>query len=627
MSFQLNALGVMAYAGVDFGPSAKTLGLNVRAIYDKAKRTIIAHEYTIRVEFTVKVDPAGTIDATLNALRFTLMKVGQPLIYRARGMGDISINTLDANGNLVKDIMFGPMPVSFSPTIIGLNAATIVWEVQTTIAPCADAQNSAGSFVNKLMEYNFSCQFSVDDHGYTTRTIRGFLAIPMDRMAGTRTLAETADDYLERIEPDCPFNFRATGRTWEVDETKSRLNFTFTHTQMPDYAPPPGVVDVQADHSTENENPFVFSKWHGTISASYSFAPGADRSVAYQYFADLVLSRINQIKESIEQGSGTSTIRTDGGNNSGSGTGGAGNPTDPGTSAKNKPYVMPVRIRLSEPEIYGRKGAAFSLTYFVFTNTANVFKASLWTPVPHSDYDQWKDSLSGSVFAIRGQAGLTFPSSSDTILDLCAGGGTPIRTVNNPQVTSLQGIINSLSTAAPDQSNSWAMYENKLLHETSDGTAVIRTLPKNQVIPPSAQDPGFNSTNGYIPDNVIDAADVKVQSRVKAGYYVTLVGRAVRVGYTILPPKLITVGGVTAVAANRRGHEFFWSWAERGPGQVLFFAKWRLRFFVPGTPTQAIGAPLTPTTALDEGTGGGDTRLYASGDPNANSDGTLGYDG
>lgn len=77
----------------------------------------------------------------------------------------------------------------------------------------------------------------------------GLARIPQTRKTpDSRTVEFSSDEVRERILPDIPKDFRRTGRTFDVDESRNVLTFSVTDEELPPNIPPPGIVEVSASH-------------------------------------------------------------------------------------------------------------------------------------------------------------------------------------------------------------------------------------------------------------------------------------------------------------------------------------------------------------------------------------------
>ena len=172
--------GSIIYNGITIGPF-RNFELHATPIYDEAGRTTIATEYRLRVHAFVVGSTTGSPSAnvaassvTMNALRTKLLMAGQSLQLINLGIGDIVINA--SSGNTFSDIAYGPKPQSLSITNVGgCTAFEIVWEISFQIKECSATPTG------QLVAFNYSATYQIDEAGLTTRSIEGYMQVPMSR--------------------------------------------------------------------------------------------------------------------------------------------------------------------------------------------------------------------------------------------------------------------------------------------------------------------------------------------------------------------------------------------------------------------------------------------------------------
>lgn len=562
----LTALGTCSYNAYVFSEYMETMGIQGTPIYDQSGRTVVYCRWVVTVRDRVLAAAGDTIDSTMETIRTALMAPGGVLVYANKGFGDLSINGASSK----KDVLWGPKPQSFDYRLTGRDlAAEITWTFEVAIPQCSGA-----SFSGAIMESVYGVTYGIDRGGYTTRTVSGYLRIPQTKAsASSKTLVDNADYYRDRIVPIAPDGFRRVDSHFALDESTCRLNYSITD------EPPPGVIEVQASHSVSSQPPSPSSAmWTGTISASYEMARGVSRGIAFNYFKDLCLYRINRT-----QASGVGKV------------------------------MFPVAMSLQESEIYGRKGASCSFTY-TFTCSAKDLLAgsALFEPVPNSNYLQWRASMAG-IFSANGRsyANLAFQSSDDVIVDLC-GNNTSIMTAGGVSNLRAVGGADNFITPYPDPDASWIDFQMKLRIEPDDMVVEMKPLPlspvgavqqgPNQVNlftpAPAAAPAGGQIINNIAPPQLPYSGGQNItspQQRCSPSITVWLSGQAIRAGYPIDAPQLTTIGGVTATQADIEGRSFFETWILRESfGVPIVAAAWRRRYILSQTPTGPIGIPSTP---------------------------------
>src|SRR6185437_1124352 len=268
--------------------------------------------------------------------------------------------------------------------------------------------------------------------------------------------------------------------------------------------------------------------------------------------------------------------------------------------------VVPLRLEVEEPEIYGRKAASFSLTYWTIrkgqggadANPKDPLPAKLiaglglWQKVPESDWNAWsKALLTDGVMTPRGTANLAWDPKTDAIVDLCLA-PTPAP-FKSPGIKGAAGNIRILGDEEerPDADASFVDYQLAVDVQTIDGTVQLQTLPTTPINyrPPQTE---FLDVNGYQQPYPSGPCSI-VQRRTMPRYLVTFTGRALRVGYAITPPQLLLILGQKPQPANDATCGFR-TWLAANLGWPVVGAMWRFRYILPCPPTANFGPPSNP---------------------------------
>lgn len=590
----LPATGVVSYNGVEFGPMTQTLGIDATPVYDQAGRTVVYIVYKITIKTYLQA--SGGLDDTLDELRKRLLAPAAELHYDDKGFGAVS---LSVNAGDIKDVMWGPRPTMLSWKPLGDDkAAEIVWAVEVAIPECDNAK-----YAFRPMEFNFRVQFAVDEAGYTRRTYSGHLRIPQTRRtARSRRLSDSADKYRDQVVPKLPEGFRRTTRTWDVDESKCKLTFQIVDEQMGQSIPPPGVVRVEASEAIQSLDkiPSVGVRWACVLNADYELARDGRAKIAdiLAHFGKLFEDRTKKAKDAKDQ-------------------------------------AIPSRLDIREPEIYGRNHVQVSVAWTLITSFEKklnpkdaaakaIFSSGLWRPVPDSNWQKWSQSLAATALHPRGFAGLEFGPDQDAIVDLCM----PDRAVLLPGRAPAGGAVpppppgaSVLNVEPPRPETSWLEYVLQIGFTEGDGVSTLEPLPRHPLFPVTegSGSSGGDFVNPFGNANVISSNPASpaqlllnsvagprggaitsyttkppktiVQRRTKGTLHAILRGMAVRAGYPIVCPRLVSVGGVKAIPAQGRGTGFRTHVVANWLGVPIVGAAWRLRYILPEAPQQL--SPLT----------------------------------
>lgn len=574
----LTALGTLRYNTYEFGPTAQVVKFQSTPEYDEAGRAVIYLTHTLTVKDRLAVLPGSTLDTIIAETRKQLMEPGGALLYQNRGGGNFEINS-----GPQKDVKYGPHPRDFDYRILGRGiAAEITWTVETCVPFCLD--DAATRYEFAIMALNYTVEYSIDALGYTTRTIAGYVEIPATRRSvSDRTLPDHVDLYYERVIPDVPPGFRRTAHPRTISQDKRRMDFTHVDEEMPPQILPVGVTEAEATHNARASGK-GFVSWQGTIRGTYTMSRTIPKARALEAFLRMAIERI---KETRTLAIGSAVIPT-------------------GFDA--------------EEDIYGRRAASFSLSYFYNVGDPNnlpqaidvprmvtlgLSAGNLWRPVSGTDWQLWSASLAETVFHPRGNAKLRGFTSDDVILNLCdpnpvpVNSGSELRTVPGP----LQPILDAFP--APDPQTSWMRYEPDVQVFVKANTAVLKTLPLSQLsggpvltTVPDASQVGANINPFRIAQMsgqpFYSTPDV-VQQRATPSLRVRLSGYAVRAGFFIQPPAIDNVGGVQVIPDGGR----FTQKTLFNFGIPVQFASWEVWYIVPNDSGGAMPLLANPELRLN----------------------------
>ena len=617
------------YNGHIFSTAAETTDLRITPVYDAAGRTVIHSVYAITIlEYIspyiggIAITPTANQILTAAAVKTAIAQLSKNagvFKYQARGLGDLVINT-----GATKDVVWGPKPRVIGVKLHGGLTVQLTWSVEVAIPNCADA-----SFRFALMEFCYKLSFDKDRQGYTTRTYSGFLRIPQTKSSvSSRTLTDSADNYLASIYPPMIPGFRRIPGSWVLSEDKCRGDFTIIDEQMSPNSPPPGVIECESNHVWRTAN--NFAHWIGTISATYDIdrANGKPQD-ATQAFVALVGTRLDDASKLIK-----------GGGLSFGGLPAVGAVAAPG--GFRVPLMM-VAGSAEEPNIFGRTQVKLSVSYTAAgIGLDQILKnGGLWQGIrvkAGGDWKAWSTSVKTSLSA-RGHAQLVFRTNEDALVDLCGPGGpsvpgagsepigAPPASPGLPPLLPIGPILGSIGAdllslfPPPTPQSSWLYYRCFATIHADLGRIPVTTLPVSPLNPFGGGQGGQQQNSGQagwdvlgplplddgsaaqsplpqlgslLDNNNQDAGSITIQQRVKPRLYVTLSGKAVRAGYGIPQPQLVSVNGVTPTLV---GTPYFTQGIVDTTSVPIVRAEWRMTYLFSddagGVPTQAV--PVIPS--------------------------------
>ena len=585
-----NADTVLSYNGTNFGPYTETTGFTVRPEYDSSGRSVKWYNFslTFQSKFT------GRSAATLaSSLRSSLGKPGGVFIYRGRGTGDIQVNTAG-----VRDVKNGPLPREISYRILGGDAVEMTWGIDFAIPECADAK-----YIGFPAEFSYSVEFDQDAKGYTTRSIRGRIAIPANRLnPGSDRIADNADRYWEQCIPALQPEFRRRYGPRVLSEDRSELTFSVIDEELRGPAPPPGIFDHDGSCTFSSEDGLGVS-WAGVLTYNAELAKDGTTDDAIRASMVFFGDRLQKMTRM--------TV------------------TQKGKQVPARPIPLSWVIR--EPSAFKDKNIDITLQFTVASNLEDVLtKSGMWGLTPgHGRWREWSQSLSGSAFNPRGFAKLRFLNDDDRLIDLCGNAKPRLPAgqnilVGGDAVREIVGrIFPPINPAA-----SWIFFRNTISLDQDSGVVTTRTL-STTTLTADTDRVGTMVANGQLPefftgssgvagggiggggglpgfvqgrlDNTSTAQGGNSATRVaRPTQYVIMEGRAMRAGFRIPEPVLTVVNGVQVLPANRadRGEGFRQKVVWNNGRDEFYFAWWRLRYAVNGDlPNQPL--PVAPNPMLE----------------------------
>lgn len=488
--------GTISYNGVSTPPLRK-FSLVGDYIYDDANRTVVCVEYTLDVSWFVWAATEDAQSALIANIRQKLKTPGQTLLMSNLGLGDIQVNGV---GNTHRDLDWGPRPVRLEFSQPAPCATEVHWSCKFRIAEC-----SAGD----ILAWNYEVTFSADEAGLWTRTITGYLQIPMRRpVDGGRSLNTSADAYRDRIRVQVPRGFRRAGQVYPLSKDKGRSDFLIIDTQLDGDPLPENIIRGDLEYTIESTG-FGFQRWVATLSGYLEVAPGKPTSRAARMFLLIALDKLQKLRSK---------------------------------AGKDK-LVLPDRIRMGT-RLFGRQ-SSFSISFAIITCIDDIIKnGGIWEPVTANTYEKWAASMQ-EAWGVRGTAGLAYNPTQDAIVDLCANTSLPQIGSDGPTVPheSDSGVFGA-GQITPE--NSWLTFENTLRayrlqdsvqHKVADGYT-----PGDA---PLRNDNFAKATTMSMSATVSPGTQRKDVTQYQAGptEYILMQGKALRIKYPVAIPRLLFVNG------------------------------------------------------------------------------------
>lgn len=503
----------VTYNGVLFPPLGTKISVSEQYIYDDSERTVKATQFRVRVQTIIVATgdafPADLTSSEYNAgpemhrIRQLISKPGGSLIIDHDGFASkIEINT---PGSPVRDISWGPKPRTLVWEPVGNTASVeVVWECEFEIPICDGGYPPQ---FHGVAQFNYGVSFSIDNKGYTTRTIAGVIEIAMTRLnQRNRNLVDTVDAYRDRIIFGKPPNFERNVE-WMVSSDKRTANFSIVdrEIQSPN-AYPAGVVAISASHRVGVRRSEM-TQISNVLSASIELAPTEHKSRAWMIFRAMLENRKSATTET----------------------------------------VFLERLEVLE-DIYENR-VSFEAVYW-FTEAASInamlSQTGIFTPMKLSNgqdaWAEWSESMMIPLIGAgedRGVAHLEHEWYAESIVDLCeyprVGGA------KYPSPAPVEAIpLGPFCNQRPRPEASWGYWDAKFEYREKPRTTVSVQLQPNDL---RYLDFSPSATTTSMPQ-VSSGEKAKRYVEDKAGSQILIyTGYAERVGYPIPRPGNITVEG------------------------------------------------------------------------------------
>ena len=587
----MTSTDTLSYNGVQFSVLYKSK-ISGRPILNESRRAVKCVEYTIEVRSYVTF-ASETTDSTMQSLRTLLTKPAGELHYDNKGFGSLAVNV---PGGAVWDAEWGPIPELIDYDPIGNDqAALVTWVVKTRIPECSYPPKAV-NFKFKTMAFDYSVDYKVDRHGLTTVTTSGYIEIPITRKSiGDTTLQDNADAYYNLVYTPLAPGYQREEQPRKLSMDRRRLDFSFIDRQMVRDGLPNYCTDADGSYSIRSKNGAMV-QWSGAISATYTVLNTAPRDTAWTNFFLLVMDRLNVIKK----------------------------------NSTGVYYLTGVDV---DEGLY-RSGNTVKLAInFIFgMNLVDLLgKSGLFRTVPNTEWSKWVSTVQLAQRQPRGIDGISYANEMDAIIDLC----TPLP----PKQPRFKGAHfthfhagrpdTSFGTDIPDPQYSWFQWQNQILVDVDPGIVRHKPLPrkllsKSKKVPIPSSDitesssPGttgkpapilaalqklaggaFGNAQGKQLAQSTEPVTVKAKVQTKdivqqvatPTYTIRMIGWAMRVGYRIPIPSLVTFGGAPVIpSAQTIGQEVI----DTFNGVPIYGAEWVLDYWAPSSLQSALEYPTNP---------------------------------
>lgn len=569
-----------------------TSHISARPKMDEANRTVTYWEYTIEINDKIQAPEGGVVDTQIDLMRHFLMVPGREFRYANHGFGLTSMN-INVPGGTITDAAWGPTPLGFEFTPLGNQGALVTWRVQVNIPAClADSQTK---YINRLAAWNYGVNWSIDESGLTTRTITGYIEIPMTRQTGSDKVYDTADSYRYKTRPGTIYGFRRTSN-FTLSKDKRRLDFTYTDTEL--IAPlPDGVAHWTASHSVESGMNDGFNIWNGTIEATIEMAKDKAKGEAFNRFMILVQSRLGTANAANGQNNQKAAVM----NAAEKPRGGK-----PGT-------ILPTKF--SAREELNSRTSHFSFAYqMIGVSFGDLITVSgLWTPVPGTDYTTWGISMA-TMFGVRGFAGMGEKAGEDILINLCDPTPPPREAKQLKKIekkTKKKEVQDIDERAAPagvgNFVHGWLKWNNDIQMHEKNRVIVHVPLGGDNAQPVVAATQAalaagagaVDATPGGQQPSATSVALNHLQRIAGPNGIIRMIGSGVRAAGRVPIPRIQSVAGIPVVQGECVSSEKIIGASLAG--MPIYQTTWNITYYLAKMPTTAIEAASNPAFAAGGG--------------------------
>lgn len=473
------------YNGITFGPLIKS-EITGEAVYDDAGRAVKFVRHKLTIHGWIYAPNVDDQETQLDNIFNKLSEPSKRLVVRELGFDHVVDTAV-----ITPDIDWGPKPKVFHWRTFGQICAEVVWQVEFAISRCNYDDPAAFRF----SQFNYGTTYSIDSQGLTTRTIYGAYEVP----GHIPTL--TADYLWPKVVAAVPVGFRRSNIQRNLSMNKTRMEFSFTDTELPGEAFPSGIVDADGTYRFQNSSPVQTSQWFASLDMTLTVAPGRPASLAGQQFLIILASKLQLLRN----------------------------------ASKEKNAGLVFRNFAVSHKLWTRT-TSFSVQFMLTGCLHDLLgKTGVWSPMG-TTYSTWATSMA-VPWRNRGAAGLAVDYHDDSIVDVCvryptANIGRDQRISPAPMVTGT--FSTQLLCPEVTSENSWLAYSNK-----------VRALYEHQAVMhrfAQAYDPTSQSSSKY--------EDHVLQYQGAPDRLVLMQGQAFRLSFKPQPPKLLKVGGMEVDVLN-----------------------------------------------------------------------------
>ncbi len=607
----------VSYNGFVFPPHLKSDGTVVQE-YDSSGRTVKNLLIVITVKFiltpygiTGGIGEGPTTDDQMRSIRERLSQNGQALSFILQGFGPFYINGLPTSGapvvagqSILYDVDYGPKTqvVGWKP-IAGGAASEVEWLVTTRIPACESGGSING--LSGVLEFNYSVDWDIDNAGLMNRTVSGHIEVVGGRQANSGSIHASNQvnindklSQMDRVIAALRQTFPQQGgwhrqEHFGVSENRKVMNFVFADTEIPSATPiPKGILDINLTESLKSTIDEGFNLWSWTLSGDIKVPHSkrgnhdivSNKHVAFSALYKILQDRLNRVGRTVRF-----KLKP-------------GEKPTPSTPTERVAKAYPTLVEINS-EVFGT-GFDVAFGFMLTCPPAYLFQVTgMFDAVRTAGvtWDQWRDFLI--------QSGTRIPyldvlPGYEGIVDLCH----PVAPQPNPSTSPRRNPLATrndqiIVDEVPSESESWIQYNNEFSYETESYTTAVPVLssqatpkaigtnevdsnPRRSVAfvptPETGLSTGEQATSSWMrPD---------IQSAIEPIQRITMRGKAVRIGYPINPPELLTVGGTPVYKIGKDKvvpRKIASGFTKNGEVTNIYLLTWERSYILSGPPTRS----------------------------------------
>ena len=557
-----------------------------KIVYGDDEVQVLYHEHSLDVEAIIynetHTGPVDDVEEEVQRLRAILSTPALQLKLHPIGLGELGIINKDD-----MDVKGGPFPQDITvESVASNNAIMIRWSVMFRTKPAC-----SGSALSTLLQYNVEQDMNVDDDGNMEFTLN-ITYQASDPITNPQTLSDISDVLIRRTSKSFQGMTKRKRTSLSRDQRIMSVRLVYKEIESDSayfaYTSNVQITD-ELESSLLGSSIYAgkgFYTWRRTIGGSIRLPPRIHKSYAWYVFLIILRERFKDLRLFGKIAAVLDVTAP---------------ASQPNVNAdKETNWYLPLRIKLTNP-IYSRE-MKFECTYVVATDLNSLISATrIFQRVNTDENDatqlstQWKTWQDAKNINLNGRFNYTI-SGTPIVYDQCTGGYSDHQIGSNSLLDLETEDDPSSSDGGETEDGrdplglgfgpkyTWVKYDNDFEIEEDTNSVPVSYLEQ----PSSGYYTSTNGANsnreiaGFIYNGKTSGASQTnpsvVIERGHSTYFVRMKGHAMRVGYKIPMPFIVTVAGLTA---KRVGGKISHKQVAAGDFPT-YLAKWDILYAIEG---------------------------------------------